>query len=68
MTKTFIRVCGNNIITIGYIILTCGNNIITEENDVIKSLISRMDWVSSRTHLFLQHDLPPTKKSSTIKS
>ena len=36
-----------------------------------KSLISRMDWVSYAgdinlsTHLFLPHDLPPTKKSST---
>jgi hypothetical protein len=33
-----------------------------------KSIISRMDWGSragdiiSRTHLFLLHDLPPTKK------
>ena len=35
MTKIFVRVCGNNIITIGYIILTCGNNIITDENDAI---------------------------------
>ena len=35
MTKIFIIVCGNNIITIGYIIITCGNNIITDENDII---------------------------------
>ena len=39
-----------------------------------KSLISRMDWVScagdiNLPHtLFLPHDIPPTKKSSTIKS
>ena len=35
MTKIFIIVCGNDIITIEYIILTCGNNNITDENDVI---------------------------------
>ena len=35
MTKIIIIVCGNDIITIGYIILACGNNIITDENDII---------------------------------
>ena len=34
MTKIFIIVCENDIITIGYIILTCENNIITDKNDV----------------------------------
>jgi hypothetical protein len=34
MTKIFIIVCENDIITIEYIILTCGNNIITDEDDV----------------------------------
>jgi hypothetical protein len=33
-----------------------------------KSLISRMDWVSCTGDINLPHDLPPTKKSSTIKS
>jgi hypothetical protein len=33
-----------------------------------KSLISRMDWVSCAGDINLPHDLPPTKKSSTIKS
>ena len=34
MTKIFIIVYENDIITIEYIILTCGNNIITDEDDV----------------------------------
>ena len=33
-----------------------------------KSLISRIDWVSCTGDINLPHDLPPTKKSSTIKS
>ena len=33
-----------------------------------KSLISRMNWVSCTGDINLPHDLPPTKKSSTIKS
>ena len=33
-----------------------------------KSFISRMDWVSCAGDINLPHDLPPTKKSSTIKS
>ena len=33
-----------------------------------KSLIYRMDWVSCAGDINLPHDLPPTKKSSTIKS
>jgi hypothetical protein len=33
-----------------------------------KSLISRMDWVSCAGDINLPHNLPPTKKSSTIKS
>ena len=33
-----------------------------------KSLISRMDGVSCAGDINLPHDLPPTKKSSTIKS
>jgi hypothetical protein len=46
MTKIFIIVCGNNIITIGYIILTCGNNIITDENEVqyLKKNINSDIW------------------------
>jgi hypothetical protein len=32
-----------------------------------KSLISRMDWVSCAGDINVPHDLPPTKKSSTIK-
>ena len=30
--------------------------------------VSRMDWVSCAGDINLPHDLPPTKKSSTIKS
>ena len=33
-----------------------------------KSLISRMDWVSCAGDINLPHDIPLTKKSSTIKS
>ena len=33
-----------------------------------KSLISRIDWVSCAVDINLPHDLPPTTKSSTIKS
>ena len=33
-----------------------------------KSFISHMDWVSCAGDINLPHDLPPTKKSSTIKS
>ena len=33
-----------------------------------KSLISRIDWVSCAGDINLPHDLPPTTKSSTIKS
>ena len=30
--------------------------------------VSRMDWVSCAGDIFLPHDIPPTKKSRTIKS
>jgi hypothetical protein len=33
-----------------------------------KSLISRMDWVSCAGDINLPHDIPPTKKSRTMKS
>jgi hypothetical protein len=43
-------------------------NTLINLHDPIYLFISRMDWVSCAGDINLPHNLPPTKKSSTIKS